>query len=165
VIRFQRTFDLDLVRSIMTRPEIYAGLSDDFYPSAEEFRPNGSEAVVYLIAYDDVKQDGELLGLFITHPINAVLWETHHALLPICWGARAHQVGVAFERWLWANTQAQTALGFTPECNRLAVRFARRHGLKECGRIPSGYQKGGVLCDLLVFSKTRPIDDTRQLSG
>ncbi len=155
MIRFERTFDLALVRSIMTRPEIYPGLADDFYPSAENFRPFAGAALFHLLAFDD-ERGGELLGLFVTHPINAVLWEVHHALLPSAWGARAHRVGIAFESWLWENTQAQTAVGFTPASNRLALRYARRHGMTEVGRIPLAIARRSRLEDILIFAKHRP---------
>ena len=135
----------------MTRPELYRWLRDDDGPDPEEFYPNASPHVHYVLAWDDA----ELLGVVITHPINTVCWEVHHAILPSAWGARAHAIGLEFERWLWANTPAETAAGFTPACNRLALRYARQHGMRETGRIPRAYRRGGELFDLVVFAKTR----------
>lgn len=155
MIELQRTRDYQLVASIMRRREIYRSLADDFYPAPEQFLPIASEGLVHLLAFDGDRQ-GELLGVLVAHPINPVLWEVHHALLPSCWGARAHAVGIAFEAWLWENTLAQTAFGFTPECNRLALRYARRHGMRECGRIPRAWQKDGELFDIIILAKSRP---------
>jgi hypothetical protein len=152
LIRLERTFDVELVASIMRHPRLYPHIADDFYPPAEEFVPASGPAIVHLLAYEG----DELLGVVITHPINAVCWEIHHALLPHAWGERAHLIGVVFEEWLWKNTLAQTGVGFTAECNRLALRFARRHGMRAVGRLPNAYRKGGKLFDLIVFAKNRP---------
>jgi len=152
VIRFERTFDLALVASIITHPALYEFLSDDFYSSAEDFRPNDAPQIVRLLAYDE----GELLGLVSTSPINAILWQVDHALLPCAWGRRAREVGKAFFAWLWENTAALKAVGFTPGGNALALRYARSLGMRECGRIARCYQKRFQLQDLVIFEKDRP---------
>lgn len=151
MIRFERTRDFELIASIMSRPELYRWIADDFYPAAENFWPLASDSILYLLAYEGA----ELLGLVITHPINAVLWEVHHAILPSAWGERAHRIAVEAEQWIWRHTLAAAIVGFTPECNRLALQFARRHGGREVGRIPRAYQRDGALFDLIVFSKSR----------
>lgn len=135
----------------MTTPGVYEWLADDFYPTPENFWPQMSPAIFHLVAYDGA----ELVGVYITHPINAVCWEVHHAILPSAWGARARRIGEAYEAWLWENTGAQTAVGFTPTCNRLALRYARVLGMRECGRLPRAYQRRGELFDIVIFAKGR----------
>ena len=151
-ISFERTSDRDLIAQIMTHPQVYAGVADDYFPAPENFYPAENAAVYYLLARDGA----ELLGLVITHAVNAILWEVHHALLPEAWGAPAHAVARAFEEWLWTNTAAETAIGFTPADHALALRYARRHGMAEVGRIPRAIQRGGELRELVVFAKSRP---------
>ena len=151
MIRLERTGDVELVASIMRHPRLYPHIADDFYPAPEVFRPLSGGAIVHLLAYDGAA----LLGVVITHPINAVLWEVHHALLPCAWGERAHRVALEAEEWIWRNTLAATICGFTPECNKLALKFARRHGGRAVGRIPNAIQRGGKLHDLIVFAKSR----------
>lgn len=135
----------------MTHPKLYPWLADDFYPVAEDFEPMGGEAIVYLLAFDG----HELLGLYITHSINTLLWEVHHALLPHCWGKRALEVGRAFEAFMWEFTPAQVLLGLTPACNRLALRYAKQLGMTESGRLQGAYQRGGERHDLVIFTKNR----------
>ena len=152
MIRLERTKDYELVASIMAHPKLYPWIADDFYPSPENFLANDSDAIYYLVAWDDL----ELLGVCITHPINAILWEVHHALLPKSWGERAAEIARAFDAWLWEYTHAVKAVGFTPSCNRLALRFARRAGMTEVGRVTRAYQRFGQLYDLVIFEKARP---------
>ena len=151
-IRFERTYDLALVKSIVTHPALYEFLSDDFFSPAEDFRPNDAPQIVRLLAYEG----DELLGLFSASPINAILWQVDHALLPSSWGRRAREAAKAFFAWLWENTPAVKAVGFTPGANALALRFARSLGMRECGRLARCYQKHFQLQDLVIFEKDRP---------
>lgn len=164
MIIFERTRDLDLVAAIMTHSLIYPWIADDFYPAPENFRPNDSEAVHYLLSFDEAQRK-ELLGVFITYPVNQLLWMVDHALLPHSWGsrerstarsgARALEIGRAFEEWLWTFTPATKAVGLTPSCNKLALRYARRAGMTEVGRISRCYQRQFELHDLVIFEKEK----------
>ena len=161
MIRFERTRDYELVARIMTHPRLYSWIADDFYPPPENFWPNASESIFYLLVFDvdessETKTgDGDLLGLIITHPINALLWETHLALLPHAWGETAREIAAAFEAWLWATTPAKKAVGFMPADNTLGIRYLRRVGWREAGRLEACYMRFGRLLDLLIFEKSR----------
>lgn len=152
MLRLEQTKDLALVAKIFTHPSIYPCLCDDFYPPPEHFWPNDSPTVAYLLVYDG----DELLGMFMTHPINGILWEVHHALLPHCWGRRARAAGREYLRWLWSNTQALKVIGFVPSQNQLAIRYAKGLGLVELGRIDRAYMRGGELLDLVIVGTDRP---------
>jgi hypothetical protein len=154
IIKFERTQDKTLIREIITHPKVWRWLSDDSFPPKELYCPPDNSAVCYLLATD--AHTGELFGLYITHPITAALWEVDHALLPTAYGSPALAIGRAFEAWLWANTSAETVLGLTPLDNRLAIRYARRLGMNESGRIPRGICRGGQFHDFIVFTKVRP---------
>jgi hypothetical protein len=155
-ILFERTENAALVREILTHPKIWPWIASDGYPPPEEFWPAAENPAVHYLL---VRSAGEVFGLYITHPINAALWEVDHALLPTAWGAPSYWIGRAFEEWLWANTSAETALGLTPADNALALKYARRHGMTETGRIPKGIKRGGKSYDLVVFTKHRPHAD------
>jgi hypothetical protein len=151
MITFKRTRDLDAVASILTHEKLWPWIADDFYPAPENFRPNDAECIWYLLAFDE---EDTPLGLFITHPINQLLWEVDHALLPWAWG-RTRAIGAAFEAWLWENTPATKAIGFTPSCNKLALRYARKAGMCEVGRIARCYQRQFELHDIVIFEKEK----------
>lgn len=150
MIRFERTRNYEQVAEIMTHPRIYAWIADDFYPSPENFTPHQGENIWYLLAFDGE----ELLGLYITHPINAVLWEAHIALLPNAWGPRAIELAEAFLGFLWEYTAAEKLVGLIPSCNTLALRYTRRF-MREAGRLSRCYVRFGQLHDLIIFEKSR----------
>src|SRR5579884_3617144 len=144
MIRLEMTRDYARIAEIMTHPKLYPWIADDFYPAPENFWPLESDALVHLLAFDG----DECLGLYITHPINTRLWEVHHCLLPNAWGRRSIEVGRAFETWLWENTQAAKVIGFTPSDNRLALRYAKKLGMKEAGKVTSALQRRFELHDI-----------------
>lgn len=152
-IRIEQTLDYERVASIFTHPKLYPWLSDDFYPPPEQFWPNTSPSVIYLLAFEG----DELLGLFMANPINSILWEAHHALLPSCWGARAAVAGEAFLAWLWTHTLCEKVLGFTPGDNKLAIRYAQRLGMKIEGRIKHAIKRRGELHDLVILGQERKV--------
>jgi hypothetical protein len=153
MIKLSRTVDYDLIRRIITHPRLYPSIASDFHPAPKDFRPNESPAINYML----VTQESDILGLFIAHwVISPLTWECHHAILPSAWRFTG-EIAAAAEHWLWTETPCRTAIGHTPACNKLACRYALKHGMKEAGRIPSGYQKAGVLYDLLLLAKERPL--------
>ena len=152
MIRLERTLDLELVRQIMTHAALYPFLADDFYPASEDFRPNATASIWYLLVFDG----DELLGLFMSHPINALAWEVHVALYPVAWGRRARAAGKAFLSWLWQMTPARVVVGFVPTSNPLAVGYAKGLGLRELGRVPLCYQRQFQLFDIVILCRERP---------
>ena len=151
MITLHRTKSMGLVASIMRHPRLYPSLTGESPVPPEDFQPNSDPNIHYMVAM----QKGEILGLFITHPLNPVCWEMHHAILPKAWGPTADLIGEAFERWIFTETDCQVVIGFTPLHNLPACKYARRRDMREVGRIPHGSRKNGKLYDMIVFSKTK----------
>lgn len=61
---------------------------------------------------------------------------------------------VAFQFW-FENTKANTILGVCPALHHAAIRYNKRVGLKEIGRIPNGHLYKGKPCDAILFAITR----------
>lgn len=152
MLQLHRTKDAALVKQIWTHPALWPWLTDDRAGTPEAWVPQTDNPQIhYLVVHDD----GCVLGLYITHPINVALWEVHHAILPSAF-KRTNEIGEAFERWLWENTPAQTAVGFTPAFNRPALKYAKRHGMEPTGILRNSYLKSGRLHDIHIFQKNRP---------
>jgi hypothetical protein len=70
---FERTFDYELVRRIITHPKIYRWMVSDGAVPAEEYQAVEDVAICYLLC-----QDGkEILGLFILIPQTSACIQVH----------------------------------------------------------------------------------------
>jgi RimJ/RimL family protein N-acetyltransferase len=151
MITFQRTYDYDLIESIMTHPQLYEAAADDFAPTRESFQPRTDSDIWYIL----VRFAGNVIGLFALAPQNAICWEVHTRLLPAAWGPIARAAAAALVPWVWENTGCRRLVTVCPSYNRLAIRFAERGGMTRYGVNPQSWQKGGALFDqvLLGISK------------
>jgi hypothetical protein len=151
---FERSQDYELIRQIITRPEIYRHVSDDFCPPAAEFKPAEHPAILYML----VRDGDELLGLWIFAPLNGVCCEVHTCLLPCAWGERARRAVIEGTEWIWQNTPWQRIVTNVPRTNRLALKFALQAGLKIYGVNCLSYLKGGKLIDQICLGISKPAE-------
>jgi RimJ/RimL family protein N-acetyltransferase len=148
---FEKTINADLIRSIVTHPQIYPHVSQDGAPTAEEWEPTfGCE--FYIAVVDD---DGGCLGIFILVPTNSATVAIHTCLLPHAWGEKAHEASLGIQQWVWENTEFVRLITDVPAYNRLALRFAKRAGLVEFGVNPKSCRKHGKLWDQVMLGVSR----------
>lgn len=154
-VRIERTRDIALIRSIITHPKVYPHVADDSAPPPESFDP--SEAVAHPNVYFLLARGSELLGLFMVHQQNGVMYEVHTCLLPWAYGETATKAGKALISWVFENTPCEKLITFVPQGNSLAYHYARRCGLKLEGIVTKSYKKNGRLLDqrLLGVEKCR----------
>src|SRR5579875_1264935 len=121
---FTRTADAALIKATITHPRNYKWQTDEHSPAPEDFEP--PTGVLYVAVHDGT----EYLGLFCLVPHDPITWEIHTCLLPNAYGRalEAYRVGI---RWVWANTNRSVILGRIRRENRLALRVAKRAGLRE----------------------------------
>lgn len=146
---FERTFDYELVRQIMTHPAIYAGIRDDTAPPVAQFQPEVSNRIWYVL----VKDDADVLGLFVCFLHNAVCWEAHTCLLPHCRGAKALAVYKAGHDWLREHTTCRKIIGAIDPQNKAALWMSLSSGLKRIGLNTKSILKHGRLCDQIWVGK------------
>lgn len=149
---FERSHDWELIKSIVTHPSVYSGISDDGSPPAEQWNPKEYPLVQFVIARDG----NEILGLWALAPQTSACWEVHTCLLPNAYGKRAHQAVMEFEDWVWNNTKAMRVVTDVPEYNRVALRFSLNAGLKQFGLNPKAYMKNGKLHDVIMLGISKP---------
>jgi len=148
---FERTFDYELVREIITNPAIYPHVSDDGSPPAKDFRAIESEVVWYVL----VKDGKELLGCFTFVPQNAVCYEVHTCLLPVSWGERAKEAAKGVKEWMFRHSPAMRIVTVVPENNSLALHFAKSAGMETFGVNPQSFMKGGHLYDQILLGVSK----------
>lgn len=154
---FERTSDLDLVRRVLTHPRIYPFISDDFSPPADEYRPVENEAVWYVAARDRLAVvQAQLLALWMFVPLNGICWDVHTAVLPCAWGEVGLEAARQLPAWMWANTPCRRIVTTVPTCNRLALHFAVRAGMRIWGYNEASYLKNGLLYDQVCLGISAP---------
>ncbi len=151
-IRLSRTYDAELVRSIITNPAIYGRMSDDYAPSREDYVPAAPDAVAYVL----VEVDEQPKGVWALVPQSRTLWEVHTALLPDIWGTVAKQAAPLLLDWVWSNTTCQRLFTMVPQYARATRKFAMHAGMQECGLHEKAYMKDGELQDLIIMGCNRP---------
>ena len=149
---FQRTTDVDLIRSIAAHPRLYRHLHDDFAPPRDEWTPIVHELVSYMVAY----KDGKPIGLFIVSAHSPVLWEIHECFLPEAWGEQSISATIQFREWIWKESACQRLFGQIVESNRLALRFAKAAGMSQFGMHPKSFMKHGRMQDQILVGLSRP---------
>lgn len=155
-VRIERTSDAELVRRILTHPQIYPYVSDDGSPSPEEFDPRESvrnDAMYFLVPMAAERP----AGLYVVYPHNLVMYEVHACILPEYRGSVAGEAARAMVQWVFERTPCRKLIALVPAFNRLAHQYARRAGFVDVGVITQSYLKAGVLYDqhLLAIEKER----------
>lgn len=141
-MRIERTFDEELIRSIITHPKIYPYASDDSSPAADRFRPSMHESIYYLTPIDS-----EVMGVFMLVPVNAITYEVHTCIQPEYWGKKAAEAARLLIDWMFGNTPCRKIITHVPAYNRLAYRFAKQAGLADEGLIKNSFLKHGQVYD------------------
>jgi len=149
---FERSFDYETIGNVMRHRRIYRHISDDFAPPLAEFRPVEHPGIWYVL----VRDNDELLGLWVFHPLNGICVEVHTCLLPCAWGERARRAAVEMIDWIWANTPWMRIVTNVPETNRLALYFAAAAGMKIYGVNHQSFLKGGELMDQVCLGISKP---------
>jgi hypothetical protein len=151
-LTFERTFDYDHVRRIVTNPRVYrTTLLADGHPKREDWMPPKDERIWYVAAQDEAGWLGAIL--FVPHPWGEDCREVHLAFLPRAWGHSA-EISLACIEWLKQVSGWRMLICSIPDFNRLAVRLAYRTGfalvakgvLMQNGRPASQLLFGRQLC-------------------
>ncbi len=150
---FERTEDLELIRSILTEPACYRRIVNDAAPPIWAFQPQLKPGVECVIARDARGP----LALFLlckweTDPGTA---EIHFSAMPATWG-RSTVVVAAFLNWVWANTPLDILIAKVPSYNRLALRLAKEVGFEKVLVCLAVGTRRGKPYDLIETTVVRP---------
>lgn len=152
MITVARTESPELVRELLTDPDVWAGSADDGTPPRESFVPGFHESIYYLVPYSD----GEPMGVFLITPSNSTTFEWHTGILPAHRGKRAIQGCRMAVDWMAENTPALKLITWVEVEARHVYLFAKAcgfgveglsHGsLMKDGRLRDQYLMGRLLC-------------------
>jgi RimJ/RimL family protein N-acetyltransferase len=150
MMEIERTHDYELVRKIMVHPRIWPHISDDGSGDPADFRPPGTDRVVYLAVGDM----GSVYGLWMLHPWNHVCWEVHTMVLPEGRGRPAYQGAIMTLEWAFRHV-ARKVVTQVPAPNIQALRFAQRCGMQVEGINRASFLRRGVLHDQTLLGITQ----------
>lgn len=152
MITFERTRDWPTIKRIVTHAKIYSAVSDDFSPLPDKWEPIQDESLWYVL----VRDDEELIGMWMFQARNVICWDVHTCLLPSAWGPKAREAVHGMVQWIWDNTCCLRLITEVPAYNRLALNFAIAAGMEEFGRNPRSYMKYGRLHDVILLGMSKP---------
>ena len=138
--------DMDLVKQVLTHPEIYPRITEDGAPPREEYNPPGKAIFVGGFLGD------EIIGLMIYHKDTAVVWGCHVQVLPD-YRDYAFDFGKQALDWLKEMTNAKKVTAQIPVLYPDVIRFAEKHGFKNEGTNKQSYLKNGQLTDKVYLGK------------
>jgi RimJ/RimL family protein N-acetyltransferase len=141
-LQFRRESDPERIRELVAGDARmwHAAIDDGVAAGPEAYRPHSDPRVWYVVASDD----GSDIALFTLLPQNAVCYEIHVTRAFGRGAARAHR---GIFRWAFEHTPARRIVASIPADNPIAIRAARRAGMKPFGVNPASYARGGKLHD------------------
>lgn len=147
-MNFQRTKDYAMVRQILTAPDVYEHLGDDYTPHASEFSVNAHPDIWYVIAC----HSGGLVGLFTLIPRNRVCFELHACMLPDACAHEKWEAARGLAPWIGERTDCRRLVAEVPRSNKPAIAFGVHGiGMRYVGTHPKAFMKYGKLQDLIIL--------------
>lgn len=145
MITIEPTSNLELIEDIQTDPILWSAINGT-HNVPNDYKVN--ESFQYLL----LKEDGQVKGCFSYRMLNAILVETHIAILPKYWGSKCglEATKKAFE-WLKANTLYKKAFTFVPVVCENVVKLCTNLGGSPCGIVSNGGVYAGKYVDVILF--------------
>ncbi len=128
------TCDINAIRAILGRDNIYDTMSYDDSPSLNEYAPTGLWFVLFA--------DKQIAGAINLEQLNNVMWQAHIAIYPEFRGHDSEEWGILAAQYI-AERGAKKILAITPY--ESAKRYAERVGFINVGVLSSSIRKNGKL--------------------
>jgi len=147
---FERTFDAEVVKSVITSPEIWDVVSDDSM-NIETYEPDPVGVVFITVT----SNNGEIMGLFTLAVVNSVTLRGHIAILPE-FRKISGEIALEAARWFIENCGEYTKIiAEIPSIFPNVMAFISRSGFNKEGVRVKSIMKGGVLHDVHLFGITK----------
>lgn len=150
MITVERTFDTEIIRSIMTRDDIWSTVAED----GQHKEGFNSDPVVdcWLL----IKSNGEIVGLYKLHTENCVTLQIHAQVLPEHRKAYSNDTGTSVLQWIYDNAEEyKKVIACVPVIYRNVKDFTCSFGFLVEGTNRKSYLKDGELHDQWNLGITR----------
>lgn len=149
-----RTHDMNLVKSLSTRPDIYPLIIDDGCPKAEDYHPIDSSHRYFLVPWlIDIKPIP--MGIVAFYALGHVLFEGHIFILPEYQHKLSLEIGQKSLEWLWSHTYAQKVVTFIPITKPHVIKYVTKLGFKEEGFCPGSFSSDQKIIDQYIYGIRR----------
>lgn len=148
-ISIERTYDMALVRRIVTDPAIWPHVHEDG-TERDGWEPCASDEFMWMLA-----SGSEPLGVFLVHARGVACFEMHTCILPHAWGEGAKQAAQELLRWAFTDGGCMKMVTNVPAYNRAALRFAKAGGMREEGINRASYLHAGQMIDQIMLGITK----------
>lgn len=136
-----RCYDVEVVRAILTHPEIYECIAEDGTPPREDFmlQLEGIACIVGIVG-------SEPIGVMIYHPINGITWECHVQVLPAYREQYADEFSEKALDWAF-SLGVKKLVAQIPFLYPNVKDFGLKHGFEVEGINKQSYLKNGQIHD------------------
>ena len=146
----KRTYDISLIKSIVTVPAIWETVAEDSQ------NPNLWEPDLLGSCWLQVTSDSILTGLWQFRPTNAITLEVHPYILPEYRGKLGKAAGVDHLQWFYFYCpQYHKLVAQIPTIYRHVKLFGNMLGYQNEGINRASYRKNGVIYDQWNIGITR----------
>ena len=150
MIRAARTFDTELIKSIITRDDIWSTVAEDGRKK-EDYAPNVTDECWLLMTSND-----DVVGLYNLHAHNAVTIEIHAHVLPEHRNEHSKETGHEALQWIYSNSpEYKKVVAQIPVIYENVKRFTCGFGFKVEGVNRLSYLKNGAIVDQYLLGITR----------
>lgn len=131
----EKTTDLNLVKELITRPEIWERAAEDGL-NPDEYFPSYNDMTAWLVC----KEGKENIGIMLIHIDTSISAILHPYLIK---AGKGQKMIKAFYRWFLDNTPLLKINVAIPELYKEVIAFSKSMGFKDEGFNRSSYMKDG----------------------
>ena len=129
-MKIKRTFDSDLVNSIIRHPDIFPLVKDDSFESPEDFDCQSMIANSRNVVLSVLDDKDTVVGVFIFIALNDTTFEVHTNLLSKCRKNNALAAAVKARDFMFTATPCSRLVTRVPEFNKPAFNFSKLNGFE-----------------------------------
>ena len=145
----ERTFDIDLIKSVMFIDEIWDSVVEDGYKK-EHYEPN-LQTVIWL----SIKENDKVIALGSLDIINKVTLSGHPLVIPEYRGDSLRIMNCVFNWFISEDHSYIKLIAEVPSLFKKVMSFAERAGFNYEGTRTDSYMKNGAIYDVNLYGITK----------
>lgn len=146
----ERTFDRDLIKSVITRSDMWSTVAEDGQNPDEWVPDVDGQCWLYM------EDEGQMIGLYNIHAHNSITVEIHAHVLPECRKTHSRETGLSVLNWIYTkHPEYKKVVARIPFIFENVKNFTCSFGFKVEGVNRQSYLKNGDIVDQWMLGITR----------